>query len=123
MSAPEELRFAMSDDPRLEGNVMMILDRIMPALEHAKDYGKMLWPDDDELTECVPWTNGAIFGAVATYITLNQDDAGLDDITKLYDCICAMINDTLARYGHFDLESYAQDFLVRVGADGGDPEA
>ncbi len=113
MSAPEELRFAMNNDPRLEGNVMMILDRIMPALEHAKDYGKELWPDDDDLTECALWMNGAIFGAVATFIKMNVEDAQLGDILKLYICIIYLIEDTVDRYGGMNLEQYAQDFLKR----------
>ena len=81
-------------------------------------------PDDVEL---ILWINGSIFGVVAAFVTLNHDDAGLGDITKAYACICIMINDTLDRYGCFNLEQYAQDFLVRVGADdlqhGPDPVA
>ena len=61
--------------------------------------------------------NGSIFGVVAAFVTLNHDEAGLDEITKLYLCICDMINETLDTYGRFDLEHYAQDFLARVGAD------
>ena len=122
MSEPEKetpnvFRTAMTDDPKLEGFVMLMLDRLAPALEHAKDYGKILFPDDDDLTECVDWTNGAIFGTVAAFVTLNHDEAKLEEITKIYACISDIISETLDRYGRMNLEQYAQDFLVRVGAE------
>ena len=111
---PNVYRDAMTDDPKLEGIVMLMLDRLAPALEHAKDYGSKAHPDDAEF---IHWTNGSIFGAVAAYITLNHKEAGLEEITKVYACLCEVISDTLDTYGHFDLEQYAQDFLVRVGAE------
>ena len=114
MTAPERkttLRSAMADDPHLEGIVMLMLDRLMPALEHVKDHGKVLYPDDDDLTECTVWMNGAIFGAVATYVMTNLDDAQLRDILKLYICIVYMIDNTVERYGCMNLDQHAQDFL------------
>ena len=54
---------------------------------------------------------------VAQHVTANSDTATAEDITKLYACVCDMINQTLDTYGRFDLESYAQDFLERVSAD------
>ena len=122
MTAPEKetpnvFRTAMTEDPKLEGIVMLMLDRLAPALEHAKDYGKILFPDDDDLTGCVDWTNGAIFGTVAAFVTLNHKEAGLEEITKVYGCVSSIISDTLDRYDGFDFEQYAQDLLVRVGAE------
>ena len=115
--APNIFRAAMTDDPKLEGIVMLMLDKLSPALNHAIDRGRILFPDDDDLAECVDWTNGAIFGAVATFITLNHDEAKLDEITKVYACVSDVISKTLDTYGCFDLEQYTQDFLVRVGAE------
>ena len=119
MTAPEKetpnvYRDAMTDDPKLNGLVVLILDSIMPALNHAKEYGSKAYPDDAEF---IHWTNGSIFGAVAAYITLNHKDAGLEEITKVYGCVSSIISDTLDRYDGFDLEQYAQDFLVQVGAE------
>ena len=119
MTAPEKetpnvFRAAMTRDPKLEGMVMLMLDNIMPALQHGRDYGIKAFPDDD--AEAVAWTNGAIFGVVAQYVTANSD-AGLDGITKLYACVSDVISKTLDTYGRFDLEQYSQDFLVRVGAE------
>ena len=118
MTAPEKMtpnvyRAAMTEDPKLDAVVVLMLTRIMPALHHAKEYGSKAYPDDAEF---IHWTNGSIFGAVAAYITLNHEEAGLEEITKVYACICEVISDTLDRYDGFDLEQYAQDFLVRVGA-------
>ncbi len=45
----------------------------------------------------------------------NNDEAGLDGITKLYMCISEELNTAGDRYGGPDLEQYTQDFLVRVG--------
>ena len=120
MTAPEKMtpnvfRAAMTKDPRLEGLVMLMLDSIMPALQHGRDYGIKKFPDDDD--EAVAWTNGAIFGTVAAFVTLNHAEAGLDEITKLYACISDVISETLERYGRFDFGQYSQDFLVRVGAE------
>ena len=119
MTAPEKetpnvYRDAMTDDPKLEGIVMLMLDRLTPALKHGRDYGSEAYPDDAEFAM---WTNGAIFGTVAAFITLNHEEAGLEEITKVYACISDVINETLDRYGRFDLEQYAQDFLVQVGAE------
>ena len=113
---PNVYRDAMTDDPKLNGLVVLILDSIMPALNHAKEYGSKAYPDDAEL---IHWTNGSIFGAVAAYITLNHDEAGLEEITKVYGCVSSIISDTLDRYDGFDFEQYTQDFLVRVGAEKG----
>ena len=80
MTAPEketEARRWMADDPKLEGIVMLMLGTIMPALQHGRDYGIEAFPDDDDAA--VAWTNGAIFGVVAQYVTANSD-AGLDGI-------------------------------------------
>ena len=76
-----------------------------------------LFPDDDDLTECVQWTNGAIFGAVATFITTNHGEAQLDEIIKVYGCIRDVFTEMVDTYGGLDLERYTEDFLVRVGAD------
>ena len=112
MTAPDketEARRWMADDPKLEGMVLLILDRIMPALNHAMGYGKESFPDLDDLT---PWMNGAIFGAVATFVKTNNDEADLDGITKLYMCISDVLNTAEG----LDLDRYAGDFLERVGA-------
>ncbi|MCH7935292.1 MAG: hypothetical protein IIC36_14970 [Gemmatimonadetes bacterium] len=119
MTAPEKMtpnvyRDAMTEDPKLDAVVVLMLTRIMPALHHAKEYGSKAYPDDAEF---IHWTNGSIFGAVAAYITLNHEEAGLEEITKVYGCISSIISDTLDRYDGFDLEQYAQDFLVQVGAE------
>ena len=119
MTAPEKetpnvFRAAMTEDPKLEGMVMLMLENIMPALQRSRDYGIEAFPDDDD--EAVAWTNGAIFGVVAQYVTANSD-AGLDGIAKLYACVSDVISQTLDTYGCFDLEQYTQDFLVRVGAE------
>ena len=102
----------MTDDPKLEGIALLMLDRIAPALHHARNYGDEAFPD---LDECTLWTNGSIFGVVAAFVTLNYDEAGLEEITKVSLCICDMINETIDRYGRFDLDHYATDFLKRVG--------
>ena len=119
MTAPEKMtpnvyRDAMTEDPKLDAVVVLMLTRIMPALHHAKEYGSKAYPDDAEF---IHWTNGSIFGAVAAFVTLNHDEAGLEEITKVYACLCEVISDTLERYDGFDLEQYTQDLLVRVGAE------
>ena len=114
---PNIFRAAMTADPKLEGLVMLMLDKLSPALNHAIDHGRILFPDDDDLAECADWTNGAIFGTVAAFVTLNHDEAQLSEITKVYACISDVITKTLDTYGCFDFEQYTQDFLVRVGAE------
>ena len=120
MTAPEKetvsvFRAAMTEDPQLEGGIVLMLTKIMPALQHVRDYGSEVFPDDD--AECATWTNAAIFGAVAHYVTTQSNDAQLSEITKVYACISEVISSTLDTYGRFDLEHYAQDFLERVGAE------
>ena len=112
--APTIFRAAMDEDPKLEGMVMLMLDSIMPALQHGRDYGSKAYPDD---AEYATWTNGAIFGVVAQFITDHHDGAGVEEITKVYACVSDVISKTLDTYGCFDLEQYSQDFLVRVGAE------
>ena len=117
MTAPEKetaniFRAAMTKDPKLEGMVMLMLDSIMPALQPGRDYGSEAFPDDN--AEAVAWTNGAICGVVAQYVTANSD-AGLDGITKLYACVSDVISQTLDTYGCFDLEQYTQDFACAGG--------
>ncbi len=104
----------MTDHSELQAIVMLMLDRIMPDLEHGREYGTKAFPDDAEFAM---WTNGAIFGTVAHFITTNRDEASLDEITKIYGCLCDVISETLDRYGGFDLEQYATDFIEQVGAD------
>ena len=110
MSQPEK----MTDNPEVQAIVVLMLDKLMPALEHGRGYGAKAFPDDADFAM---WTNGAIFGTVAHFITTNRDEADLDEITKIYGCLCDVINETLDRYGRFDLEQYATDFLERVGAE------
>ena len=110
MTAPEK----MIDDPVVKAITVLMLETLMPALQHGRDYGSKAYPNDAEFAM---WTNGAIFGVAAHFITDNHNEAGLAEITKLYECLCEVINDTLDRYGRFDLEQYAQDFLERVGAE------
>ena len=119
MTAPEQeaanvFRAAMDEDPKLEGFVMLILDRLGPALQHGRDYGNKAYPDD---AEYATWTNGAIFGVVAQFITDHHDGAGVEEISKVYACVVDVITKTLDTYGCFDFEQYTQDFLVRVGAE------
>ena len=38
----------MTDDPQLKGIILSILDRLSPALGHAKDFSKEKYPDDDD---------------------------------------------------------------------------
>ena len=111
---PKDIRSAMADDPKLNGIVLLMLDKLSPALNHAMDYGDEAFPDDAELTR---WMNGAIFGTVAHFVTDNNDEAGLDEIGKVYVCICDVISETLDTYGRFDLDQYAQDLLERVSAE------
>ena len=115
MTAPEskkDIRSAMADNPKLDGIVVLILDRLFPALNYAMNYGKESFPD-----ELTPWMNGAIFGAVATFMDTNHDKAQLSDITWVYACISDVLNTTVERYGSLDLDRYTRDLLVRAGAD------
>ena len=89
-----EARRWMDDDPKLEDLTMLILEELFPALNHAMDYGKESFPELDDLT---PWMNGAIFGAVATFLTTDKSETPLSEITKLYMCISQLLNDTAGR--------------------------
>ena len=109
---PDSPRAWMTDDPKLKGIVLLMLDRLSPALHHARGFGRESFPDD---TEFAQWMNGAIFGTVATLLTTNQDEVRLDEITKVYACISDVITETLDRYHGFNLDQLAQDLLVRLG--------
>ena len=111
----------MTDDPRVDGLTLLILDEIHPALHHAMDYGKEAYPDDDD-PEFTHWMNGAIFGAVATYVVTDHEEATTDEILRLYVCVTDVISDVIDRYGSFNLDQYAQDLLAKVGFDGPDAE-
>ncbi len=56
-----ETRSAMTDDPKLEGLVVLILDRLSLALRHARDYGNEVFPEDADFVEAVPrlWSHAA----------------------------------------------------------------
>ena len=119
MTAPEKetpnvYRDAMTDDPKLYGIVLLMLDRLSPALHHARDYGRESFPDDGDFAR---WMNGAIFGGVATFLTLNQDEVQLEEIVKVYGCTCELITETVDRYRGFNLDQLAKNALERVGAE------
>ena len=109
---PNVFRDAMTDDPKLEASIVLMLTSIFPALNHAMDYGK-----EFKLDQLTPWTNGAIFGAVSSYIMMaKNDEAELDEVTNVYGCVSDVLNTTGERYSCLDLDRYAQDLLVRIGA-------
>ena len=111
---PKERRI---DDPEVDGLTMLVLDRLATALHHAMDYAREAFPDDDS-AEFTLWMNGAIFGAVATFVTTNYGEVQAAEVRKLHICVTDVISDVIDRYGKFDLDQYAQDFLHKVGFDG-----
>ena len=107
----------LTDDPRLALTTVLLLERLTPAILDAL---KQSEHQGDE-TEGATWFNGALYGACAAFLYLNAPEGGSQiqphQVATLFDAVSEIINDCCERYGHPDLDRYANDLLATLPAD------
>lgn len=117
MSDPNPTHPRLTDDPKLALATVLLIERLGPAILDALRQSRH---QGDE-AEGTTWFNGALYGACAAFLYLNQPKGGPQigphQVGTLFDTASEVIGDCCERYGHVDLDRYANDLLATLPAD------
>jgi hypothetical protein len=82
----------------IAANAAMLYDRLQPVQEILREAGMARFPGVN--SEATAWTNGALYGMVATYALLSKaEDLGVDEVDAMSAVYCEFFTEVIDNHG------------------------